>query len=123
MALSFANPRTFDDDDRELLRALADQCAQALERARLYEAERQARAAAEHAIESTTRLQFLAAELAEALTPQQVAEIVVTQGIASVGADAGAVQGRQCLPDILRISGHCRSGSGAVKQRIGLLRS
>ena len=68
MALSFANPRTFDDDDRQLLRALADQCAQALERARLYEAEREARAVAEQAIKSTTRLQFLAAELAEALT-------------------------------------------------------
>jgi PAS domain S-box-containing protein len=92
MALSFANPRTFDDADRELLRMLASQCSQALERARLYEAERQAHAAAELAIEHTTRLQSLAAELAEALTPEQVAEVVVTQGIASVGADAGALQ-------------------------------
>ena len=92
MALSFANPRTFDDDDRQLLTALADQCAQALERARLYEAEREARAAAEQAIKSTTRLQVLAAELAEALTPEQVAEVVVAQGIASIGADAGALQ-------------------------------
>jgi PAS domain S-box-containing protein len=92
MALSFAGSRTFDDDDRQLLRALAGQCAQALERARLYEAERNARAIAEQAIESTKRLQSLAAELAEALTPQQVARVVVTQGIASVGADAGALQ-------------------------------
>jgi PAS domain S-box-containing protein len=92
MALSFANPRTFDDADRELLRMLASQCSQALERARLYEAERQAHGAAELAIEHTTRLQSLAAELAEALTPEQVAEVVVTQGIASVGADAGALQ-------------------------------
>jgi PAS domain S-box-containing protein len=92
IALSFANPRTFDDDDRELLRALASQCSQALERARLYEAERDARAAAELAIEHTTRLQSLAADLAEALTPEQVAEVVVTHGIASVGADAGALQ-------------------------------
>ena len=92
MALSFANPRTFDDDDRQLLSALADQCAQALERARLYEAEREARAAAEQAIKSTTRLQVLAAELAETLTPEQVAEVVVAQGIASIGADAGALQ-------------------------------
>ena len=92
MALSFANPRTFDDDDRQLLRTLAAQCAQALERALLYEAEQQARATAEQAIESTTRLQLLAAELAEALTPQDVAEVVVTHGIASVGADAGALE-------------------------------
>jgi PAS domain S-box-containing protein len=92
MALSFASPRTFDDDDRHLVGALADQCAQALERARLYEAEREARAAAEQAIEGTTRLQVLAAELAETLTPEQVAEVIVAQGIASIGADTGAIQ-------------------------------
>jgi len=92
MALSFPGPRTFDDDDRQLLRALADQCAQALERARLYEAEKEARAAAEQAIESTTRLQVLAAELAQTLTAEQVAEVVVSQGVASINADAGALQ-------------------------------
>lgn len=92
MALSFADARIFDDDDRELLRMLASQCSQALERARLYEAERHARAAAEAAIEHTTRLQSLAADLAEALTPEQVAEVVVTQGMASVSADAGVLQ-------------------------------
>jgi PAS domain S-box-containing protein len=91
-ALSFADPRAFDDDDRELLRMLTSQCGLALERARLYEAERQAHATAARAIERTARLQSLAAELAEALTPQQVAEVVVRQGIASVGADAGALQ-------------------------------
>lgn len=92
MELSFADPRTFDDDDRELLRTLADQCVQALERAWLYRAERQARTAAERAVERTSHLQSLAAELAEALTPAQVAEIAVTHGIASIRADAGALQ-------------------------------
>jgi PAS domain S-box-containing protein len=92
MALSFATPRAFDRDDRELLATLAGQCAQALERARLYEAERQARAEAEDAIGRTMRLQSLAAELAEALTPAQVAEVVVAHGMASIDADAGALQ-------------------------------
>jgi PAS domain S-box-containing protein len=92
MALGFSQPRIFADDDRELLRTLAGQCAQAIERARLYEAERKARAEAELAIERTTRLQSLANDLAEALTPADVAEVVVTQGIASVEADAGALQ-------------------------------
>jgi PAS domain S-box-containing protein len=92
MALSFARPRTFDDEDRELLRTVAGQCSQALERARLYEAERQARAAAERAVDGMTRLQSLAAELAEALTPAQVAKVVVTHGVASIHADAGALQ-------------------------------
>jgi PAS domain S-box-containing protein len=92
MALSFAGPRTFDDEHRELLRTVAGQCSQALERARLYEAERQARAAAERAVHGMTRLQSLAAELAEALTPAQVAKVVVTHGVASIHADAGALQ-------------------------------
>jgi signal transduction histidine kinase len=43
IALSFASPRVFDDDDRELLRMLARQCSQALERAQHYEAELEGR--------------------------------------------------------------------------------
>jgi signal transduction histidine kinase/transcriptional regulator with GAF, ATPase, and Fis domain len=92
MALSYADPRVFEAAERALLRTLADQCTQAIERARLYRTERKARAAAERAVQRTARLQSLAAELAEALTPAEVAEVVVTQGIASVGADAGALQ-------------------------------
>lgn len=34
-------PRTFEDDEAQFLEALADQCSQALERARLYEVERE----------------------------------------------------------------------------------
>jgi signal transduction histidine kinase len=92
MVLSFSGPRAFCAPERELLRLLADQCTQALERARMYRREREARATAELAVERTMQLQSLAAALAEALTPAQVAEVVVTQGIASVGADAGALQ-------------------------------
>jgi PAS domain S-box-containing protein len=92
VALSFAEPRAFDDDDRELLTTLARQCSLALERAQLYETERQAHAAAEQAVDRTARLQSLAAELAEALTPAQVARVAVTHGIASISADAGALQ-------------------------------
>jgi PAS domain-containing protein len=75
-------------DDRELVR---DQCAQVLELTRLYEVERGARAAAEQAIVHAARMERLAAELAEALTARQVADVVVTSAIASVGADGGAL--------------------------------
>ena len=92
LALGFADMHTFDDRDREILAELSAQGAQALDRARLYEAERSARTTAERAMKNTTRLQSLAAELAEALTPAQVAEVVVAQGIASIDADAGALQ-------------------------------
>jgi PAS domain S-box-containing protein len=47
LALSFDAPRRFDAGDVEFLAALAGQCAQALERTRLLEAERRAREAAE----------------------------------------------------------------------------
>jgi PAS domain S-box-containing protein len=43
LALSFAEARPFEPADRDLLLTLAGQCAQALDRTRLYEAEKQAR--------------------------------------------------------------------------------
>jgi PAS domain S-box-containing protein len=57
MTLSFADPREFPPEDRAFLLALARQAAQALERSRLYQAERNARAEAERA---NARLEFLA---------------------------------------------------------------
>ena len=44
MGLSFAEPRTFPEVEREFMRSLAGQCAQAIERARLLEAERAGKA-------------------------------------------------------------------------------
>lgn len=49
LSINFAAPRRFEPPERELLLALARQCAQALERARLYEAERRARQEAQRA--------------------------------------------------------------------------
>ncbi|MDP8922693.1 MAG: ATP-binding protein [Chloroflexota bacterium] len=47
MGLKFARARPFSSEDRAFMLALARQCAQALERTRLYEAERTARSEAE----------------------------------------------------------------------------
>jgi signal transduction histidine kinase/transcriptional regulator with GAF, ATPase, and Fis domain len=47
LGISFATTRDFSPEDRAFVEALARQCAQALERARLYLVERDARAAAE----------------------------------------------------------------------------
>ena len=70
---SFETPR-FDNDTRAFMLALAQQCAQAVERARLYEAERRARADAEAAradaeAANAAKNEFLAAMSHEIRTP------------------------------------------------------
>ncbi|AUT03022.1 ATPase [Nostoc sp. CENA543] len=51
----------------------------------------QAKQAAEMAANRTARLQSVTAAFSEALTPQQVADVVVNQGIGALGAVAGSV--------------------------------
>jgi PAS domain S-box-containing protein len=51
MSFNFVSPRAFSSDEQEFMHALARQCAQALERARLYEAEQAARAEAQEAVQ------------------------------------------------------------------------
>lgn len=91
LGLSFAGPRVFDAEDRALLLTIGRQAAQALERARLYEAERAARTRAERAADHTTRLFAVTAALATATTREEVAETTLREGIASVGAVAGGL--------------------------------
>ncbi len=67
LGLSFGEAHVFNGDERTFLLTLASQCAQALERARLYEAERQARARAEAAVR--LRDQFLSIAAHELKTP------------------------------------------------------
>lgn len=87
-----------------MLVLLAQQCATALQRTERYHAVEQARAAAEQArsaaeqaADRTTRLYAVTTALAEALTLTQVADVIVTQGIAALDAIAGSV--RQLSPD------------------------
>lgn len=91
LGLSFVGPRAFDAGDRALLLTIGRQAAQALERARLYEAERAARARAERAADHTARLLAVTAALARATTREEVAEAALREGIASVGAAAGGL--------------------------------
>lgn len=67
MGVAFREPRTFTDEEREFLMSMAGQCAVALERARLYEAEKEARTAAELA--NKAKGDFLAAMSHELRTP------------------------------------------------------
>lgn len=81
LCLTIAEPRQFNQDDSDLLAALAGLYVQALERARLYEAERLARRAAEKAEQRFAFLakasDVLAAALGYEETIQAVADLAV----------------------------------------------
>jgi K+-sensing histidine kinase KdpD len=67
LGLSFGEARTFSTEQRAFLLTLASQCAQAIERARLFAAEQQARGRAEVAVR--LRDQFLSIAAHELKTP------------------------------------------------------
>ena len=79
VSVSFRESRRFSVEDEMLLLAIGRQCGQAIERARLFEAERQAR-------QRATRLRELASALAGAASPSEVANI----GADAVGSILGS---------------------------------
>jgi GAF domain-containing protein len=83
LGLRFEASRPFDEEEREFLHAVARQCAQALERARLFET--QTRLAARLA-----SLQAITSELSGALTPREVAAVVLRH-LLGLGARGGVV--------------------------------
>ena len=88
---TWSEPRAFSTDDREFFLAVARQCVQALERARLQEAEHQAREAAERSADLSRRLLTVTAALGEAVLVEQVAHVIIDHGMAATGADAGSL--------------------------------
>jgi len=91
LVFSFRRVLDFDDDIRQYMVALASYCAQALERSRLYEAQQQARHAAEEAGERQARLKDIMAALSRSMTREQAARAFVVQGLAVLGARTGVV--------------------------------
>jgi PAS domain S-box-containing protein len=83
--------RPFESGERLLLQELADRAAMALDVARAYAAERRARQVAEVAAGRLARLQHVTAELSEVLTASRVADVVIDQGVAAVGARTGGL--------------------------------
>ncbi|MBD2435979.1 PAS domain S-box protein [Nostoc sp. FACHB-110] len=83
--------RPYEPPDLALAEDLARRAATTIDNARLYQKTQQAKQAAELAANRTVRLQKITAALSEAVTPQQVADVVVNQGIVALGASAGSV--------------------------------
>ena len=67
LGIAFETERTFCEDERQMIEAVASQCAVALERSRLYDREKEARNAAETA--SRAKSEFLASLSHELRTP------------------------------------------------------
>jgi signal transduction histidine kinase len=91
LGLSFVDSHDFSEAERNLAVTLGRQCAQALSRARLYREVDRARARAERHAERSSRLLAVTTELAHALTTEEVATVVVDNGVAAVGAHTGAI--------------------------------
>ena len=83
--------RYYKQTDLALAEDIARRAATAIDNARLYQETQQAKQAAERSVNRTLLLQRITAALSEALTPQQVADVVVNQGIAALEAAAGCV--------------------------------
>ncbi len=87
LEVRFREARSFDLEGRALLLTIAEQCAQALDRARLFASAREALAASRAAADRLTALQTVTAALSHARTPRDVAEVVVESTWRVVGAD------------------------------------
>lgn len=83
LGLRFDTAREFSADEREFLQAVARQCAQALERAQLYEAQRRL-------ADRLGSLQAITSELSGALTPREVAAVLLRH-LLGLGARGGGV--------------------------------
>ncbi|TKC97057.1 GAF domain-containing protein [Polyangium fumosum] len=83
--------RRYGNADLTIAQDLARRAALAIDNARLHAAEQRAREAAERAAARTSRLQALTSSLAAALTPAQVADAVLQQGLVAVDARAAAL--------------------------------
>jgi PAS domain S-box-containing protein len=111
LSLGFTEAQTFSPEDQGLLNAMAQQCAQALERARLYEAERRAREAAESAVRERDELiALISHDLKNPLT--------VVQGQAQLLERRLARGGESDMPRIIRGLATIHQAAGHMSAQI-----
>lgn len=85
VTFAFSMERTFQLEDRDLLVAMSRQASLALERCRLLDAERRARADAEASRLRERQLHMLAARLSSALTRDEIAAAVCDEARSALG--------------------------------------
>ncbi|HEX7839131.1 MAG TPA: ATP-binding protein [Kofleriaceae bacterium] len=91
IAFSFTEVRRFDRDERAFLAAVAGLCAQAIDRARLFESERSARERAEHFAEQTRAIEIGSRRLSAAISFAGVADAVLGCAAPALGADTAGL--------------------------------
>lgn len=91
LSFGFAPGATVAEEDRALLEAVGRHCGQAIERARLFETERQARRGAELARDRIERLQALAVALSDVESTEQVLAVLGDHVVAATGGVASIV--------------------------------
>jgi PAS domain S-box-containing protein len=89
--VSAESGRHYGPADVAMAEELARRAAIAVDNARLYREAQLARDVAETTADRIARLQGITAALSEALTPEQVADVILNQGIDSVGANVGSI--------------------------------
>lgn len=123
LTVSWVEPRTFTDDEKALLSAFAAQCAQALQRIRLRQAERAAMASSRLLSESLQR--SLLTEPVQPDDMQVVTRYLPAAREAYVGGDwydAFQVPGGDTLLVVGDVAGHDRLATAAMAQVRGVLR-
>ncbi len=114
LAVGFDTPRKFPAADRALAGAIAAQCAQALDRAQLFAAERRARA---EAVAARKRLAFL--DELSALLASTVHEAEMLAGVAGLGATAlGEWVGIFTRSDSGTTALACDAGPAAIREAL-----
>lgn len=89
--IGFQEERSFTEPERVYIETLVQFCSQALERAWIYEREQQARQSADAAQKRAEQLMSITAALSRALVSDEVAKVVIDQGLAALGVKGGAI--------------------------------
>ena len=112
--LSFAEPRVLTDAERRWLQTVVSQCALALERSQLYDEEQRLR-------ERSEQLQRMTANLSNAITQTEVAEVVVETAVANVSAATASLYGVNEERQVARrLAGHGATSDDAENGEISL---